>query len=413
MTVEIKLGAMGTEDLYRALGARSLDIFRDATEEGFTASRYLEELSPTDDGDLDAFERLLQHAGIITRSNPRAGYWASPATRFIENDANRALLVEFALRQWRKASIPQPSHDAGGGGERVTYLSSDGTPGSWERPYVDAQDARWDQQLAPAIPLSELIAMTTPIDGRDYRQFYLTYDAEDLRKFRMGESAEVPIAKLEDSEQTVQLQKYGRGLEASYEALQRLRVDKLARQIQLMAVQDEIDKVAAGLDVLINGDGNTGTAASNDNISSLDGDWSAGDGLTLYGWLRFKKQWDNPYMITTALMKKDLAQDLEMLDTGSGNVPLVQIAGLGAMGTLRRINQTADGVGYGWTSDAPANKIVGFDQRFAMEYLVMVGSEISEMERFIKTQTQVITMTEWNGFSILDSNATRTLTTNT
>ncbi len=111
-------------------------------------------------------------------------------------------------------------------------------------------------------------------------------------------------------------------------------------------------------------------------------------------------------------MNEDVALDLALLDTGSANIPLVR-TNLGGLGTaLTPINAFSDGVRYGWTDQAPALKIVAYDRRFALEYLIETGSEISEMERFITNQTQIMTMTEVNGFATLDANAVKILDVN-
>lgn len=373
------------------------DLRKRGVEDQPTLTRCLEDASPSEDGELDAFGRMLKEAGIRTKSDPMRGFWASKANEFFERGpANRALYTEFFARQWRKVAY-QP--DA----SRAVLLSTDGTPGSWETPYYDAMAARWDQQVAAPIPLSELVAVTTPIEGQDYRAFYLTYSASEQRMVRVGETAEIPIATISGSENTIRLKKFGRGLRASYEELRRMRVDKLSLFIQMAAVQAEKDKVAAAIDVLVNGDGNSNTPTTHD-LTTLDSAASAGT-LTLKGWLAYKMKFVEPYTITHALLQEAPALQLALLNTGSGNVPLVQ-ANLGGLGTaLVPINQFGDGVRYGWTSDAPTLKIIGYDRRFALENVVEIGGEISEMERFITNQTQVMTMTEVQGFAILDSNA--------
>lgn len=406
----IEVTALGTRDLWAQFQQNPIDLYRNVAqrmldagiEEAPTLSRALEEVSPSEANDpLDAYERLLQEAGIRTHSDPTAGYWASNAGAFAKTPATRALLMEFFARNWRKVSYGQ---------ERAVLLSSDAVVGSFDRPYADAMSPRANQQIAPAIPLSELVAMTTPIDGDAFRTYYLTYDAAQLRRFRVGESAEIPIATITGSEHTIRLKKYGRGLRASYEDLRRMRVDKLAYYIQWMAVQSEIDKVAAALAVLIAGDGNSNTAATETEIVTLDATATT-DVLTLKAWLAFKMLFAQPYVLTTALMKSDVALQLAMLNTGSANVPLVA-ANLGGLGTgATPINQTSDNVRYGWTSDAPTGKIVGFDNRFALERVTEIGSEISEMERYITNQTQVMVMSEIEGYGILDANATKILDT--
>jgi hypothetical protein len=412
MTVELK--TLGTRELWEQFQAKPVDIYNTVAnrmlesgiEDKPTLSRALEEISPTEKGDqLDAFGRLMMEAGIRTQSDPTAGYWASNASAFTRNAGTKALFSEFCARNWRKVSY--------GMSERAIFLGSDGVAGSFERPYADAMGIRPSARIAPAIPLSELVSMTTAIDGDAYRSYYLTYDAAALRRFRVGETADIPIAKLVGAENTVRLKKYGRGIQASYEDLRRMRVDKLAFYIQWMALQSEIDKVAAALDVLVNGDGNSNTAPVTHNLTALDAAATAGT-LSLKGWLAFKMKFVNPYMVTTALMQEAVALQLALLNTGSANIPLVTLPnGQGGLNTgLSPINQFADNVRYGWTSDAPALKIVAFDKRFALERVTEIGSEISEMERYITNQTQILTMTEVEGYAIIDGNATKVLNVN-
>jgi hypothetical protein len=414
--MENGIKALGTAELWEAFQRSPIDMYNTVAnrmvesgiEDAPTMSRVLEEVSPSEPNDeLDAFDRVMMEAGIRTKSDPTAGYWASNAGAFLRTPAHKALLTEFVARQWRKVSFGMQQQ------ERATFLSSSGIAGSFERPYIDAMAPRQNQQIAPAIPLSELVAMTTAIDGDTYRSYYLTYDATALRKYRVGETADIPIADLVGAEHTISLKKYGRGLRASYEVLRRMRVDKLSYYIQMMAVQAEIDKVVGALDVLINGDGNSNTTPTTHNLTTLDSTATAGT-LTLKGWLAFKFKFVQPYVLTTALMQEAVALQLALLNTGSGNIPLATIpSGQGALGTgLTPINQFADNVRYGWTSDAPSLKIVAFDKRFALERVTEVGSEISEMERFILNQTQVLTFTEVEGYACLDSNGTKILNVN-
>lgn len=399
---EIKQSTMSTEETYDALSNRAVEFVAEGYNDGQNLSNYLETRSPSEDrAKFDAFDRLMKHAGVITRSIPAAGLWASPATDFTEKGpANRALFTEFFARKWRRISF----------GNRATYLSGGEVPGSWAKPYADFPQAMWDQQIEAAIPLSELIASITPIMGQDFRAFYLTYDAEDVRMFRIGESTDIPIAKLETSENIIQLQKYGRGMQASYEFFRRIRVDEIAFQIAMMAIQAEVDKVAAGMDILINGDGNS-NSASVDNLTTLDTDATAGT-LSVKGWIAYEMQFDQPYTLTHALMKKATALQLRLLNMGSANLPMVMVPLGGVANNLTPINSMATGLRYGWDTNAPALQVVGFDSRMAMGLVTEIGSDIAEAERFITNQTNVFTSTEVMGFWIRDANATRILDVN-
>lgn len=402
---------LATNELNEQFARDPLTVYRNAAadmesrglEDAPTMSRALEFISPSEQGEPDAFTRLMRENNIITRTDPRAGFYASPATAFLQNAGTRALLMEFYARQWRSVAFADSQ-------QRAVLLSTDATPGSWQRPYYEGA-ARWEQQVQPAIPLSELVGMTTPINGSLYRSLFLEYDATQLRKFRLGEATEIPISTIAAREHTITLKKYGRGLRASYEELRRLRIDKLAWFIRQAAIQSESDKVAAALTVLVSGDGNTDTAAAVHNLTTLDSAASAGT-LTLKGWLAFKMKFVNPYFITTALMQEAVALQLATLNAGSANVPLANLNLGGMVQSLQPINTTSDGVRYGWTSDAAALTIVGFDRRFALEQLVEIGGNIDEMERFITNQTQVMTMTEVQGFATMDPSAALVLDVN-
>jgi hypothetical protein len=66
----------------------------------------------------------------------------------------------------------------------------------------------------------------------------------------------------------------------------------------------------------------------------------------------------------------------------------------------------------GWTADAPTLKLVGTDRRLAVERVFEIGASIQEIDRYITNQTQVLTMTETEGYDILDGVATKILDIN-
>lgn len=394
-----------TEEIFKRLSSkdRCIELHKEAIDNGMTMSRYLEAIDPTPKGErLDAFSRLLREANLIVNSNPAAGLWASEAGDFLRDSAGRALFAEYYARQWR-SMVFAPRQRA-----NSVILSGDFALGSTERPWPDAGAPAWQNQIVPAIPLNELVATTVPIRGDAFKRLYMTYDAAAVRLYRIGETAEIPMANLTTSDRQYTIRKYGRGLRVSYEALRRQSIDKVAWWVRWQALQAEVDKVVAALDYLISGDGNANTAATSYNLTTLDPDATIGE-LSLKGWLNFRLQFAQPYMPTTALMTAAVALQLILLNTGSANIPLQGANFNGVGNQLTPINTTADSIRYGWTSDAPANKIVAFDNRLALEQVVEIGSEITETERFITNQTEVMVMTENSGFAVLDANGTKIL----
>jgi hypothetical protein len=390
-------------DLLRQM---NVDMYRRAYGEGLTLSQYLARHHDDDtlkDG-LDPFERMIKASGICLRSMPERGIWSDSVDRFAEKADTWMLMPELVSRMWRQAQGYRTNQRSG-------YSSDDAAVGTLSHPWVDDGSPRV-AKLSPPIPIGELVAITTPIRGDAYRGFYLTDTTAQERTVRVGEYADIPGAQLTGSDQTVRLSKFGRSLKASYEVLRRMRIDMLALHISRLAIQTEVDKVAAALDIIVNGDGNANTAATNYNLTTLDAAAVAGT-LTLKGYLAFKMKFANYYTMTTALVQEAVSLQMLLLNLGSANVPMVGLQGQTGLGAFRQINPSlADGTALGWTADAPALKIVGIDSRLALEYVTEIGADITEVERWASRQTEVLVMSEVDGFKVFDAGAAKTLNVN-
>ncbi len=388
-----------TQELHRSL---SLEMYDRARERGLTFSQWLEREDPSAqhrDG-TDAFQRQLREARILTNSHPRGHYAASEMKEFGRDDQTRALFPEFVNRtiervRFRMHAAQERLQAQLVANARAIYLSSETAEGSTLRPFADDPILRMDDETAPAVPLDEVVAGTRFVSGDTARSTYLVRDATQARMKRVVEATEIPGAKLTTSQNAIRFGKYGLKLETSYEAIRRLTIDQFAEFLQELAVQAEVDKVAAAVDILVNGDGNSNTAATTHNLSDLDPNADAGE-LTMAAWVAYRMKFANPYMLTTAVAREDVMAQLVLLNMGSANLPLTTRPDLGG---LTPINSTlADGVRWGVVSDAPASKIVGFDRRRAIQRVVESGSLIQEMDRYITKQTEVLVVSENEGF---------------
>jgi hypothetical protein len=388
-----------TQELLARVGP---GLYREAYTAGMSLSAWLEQEDPSagyNDG-LDSFSRMLKLADIRVRSLPEQGIYANEYEKFYEHPQARSLIPEWCARVWRRTVHRQTR----------AVTTSDATPvGSAFRPYVTA-DGPLVPDVAPAIPISAVVAITTPIRGNLFRATYLTDDATQRRMVRVSESAEIPRVKLTSGERAIYLYKYGRVIEASYEVLRREPLDLIAQHIAMMAAQAEVDKLATIIDVAVNGDGNANTAATNYNASTLDSA-STGGALTLLAWLAWKQKFKNPYGLRVALARDAVALKVQTINVGTANVMLATIPDAG-FGAIRSIGatRTADDVGLGATDDAPSNAIVGLDSARAIRRVTEIGSDIQEIERFATRQTEGLVLSENEGYSVLDPNAVRTLT---
>lgn len=376
-------------------------LYEEAYRNGMSVSAWMEHLDPSaeyKDG-LDAFERQLMLADIRTQSIPEQGIWAHKVERFYLSDkpGSEYLLPEFMARKWREAQ-----------GSRF-YASSNPVSDVLYPDFIQQQVRA--KKIAPAIPLSALVAVTTPVDSGAYKAFYLTDDSTNYTMVRVGEGAEVPTVILTGGDHTINLKKYGRRLLGSYETFRRMRIDRFALHLGLLAVKAEADKVDTAIDVLVNGDGNSGTTPTNSNLTTLDTGAVAGT-LTLKGYLYWKMQWASPYVCNVVIGEEaDILQVL-MLNMGSGNVPFFSFAGNFGIGGVMPINQGMAPVQVGWTSAAPTLKLVGIDNRFALEMITEVGATLTETDKIIRAQQNEIVMTETVGFCVVDANANKTLDIN-
>lgn len=399
----IQSGRHNPGDLIRQMGT---EIYHVAAKRGMSLSAMLEIENPTTPEEakqgLDCFSRMLKHEGIRTQGFPEWGVESDKFEAFDKNDQTRAMVPEWVARVWRR------TQNGGNPYQRPVYMSDDFGVGTLLQAWNDQPGIR-AKQLAPAIPLSALIAQTTQIDSDAYRAFYLTDSTADERMVRVAENAEVPQAYLTGGDHTIRLQKYGRAFAASYEVLRRTPIDRVAFHLARLAIQTEIDKVATAIDILVNGDGNANTAATSYNLTTLDSGTTANN-PTLKAYIAYKMKFANPYLLTTALAQEAGALQLLLLNAGSANIPMVFIQNQLGIGNFTAINPgLGDGVRLGWTADAPASQIVGFDARFALERITEIGSNLQEVDRWVTRQSQVLVMTEVEGYAILDQNATKIL----
>jgi hypothetical protein len=413
MAVDITQLQASLKDLSERIGPNTVAR---AMEQGISFSRWLEKEDPTHrypegsrERNMTALQRQMAFRGIFWEDDPAAGEYASLLRDFAgesaDDEGGIALCGEWMVQEYRKVSQANRH-------QRSILTSDWGAVGSALRPYVEAA-ARIENMPGPAIPLAEIVALTTPIDDTVYRALYMNDTTADrYRMVRVGEAAEIPGSTITAGSRAIDLYKYGRRLDVSYEVLRRTPLPVVAFFIARLAVQAEVDKVSTVVDVLINGDGNSGTAAT---VVPLGGSGGLLAGsptvnvLTLEAWLAFKLLFDNPYTLTTELVQRSVLLQQMLLNTGSANIPLLMISGTGFGGFTPINDLLADNVRYGITTEAPANKILAFDRNQAIERVTEIGSVINETQRWIKNQTETMTFTEVEGYRVLDPRAVRLL----
>lgn len=389
------------QELFRAMSA---DRYAEAYGHGMSLSAYLEMLDPSTDhrGNLDAFQRALRAGGIRTQSIPEMGVVADEFGAISEGSDNlRAFAPELIARMWRRAVTGREAST------RALYTSGD-QPSQLLNPTAMADQVR-GQQIAPAIPIESLVALRSGINSGAYEAFYLENEEDEYRMRRVVEGTEVPKAKLKAGRHSIRLKKFGRAIEITYEQLRRMRIDLLGLHIGRIATQAEADKIPAIGDVIVSGDGNPNTAATVYDLTDLDPDADVGK-LTFKAWIKFLMKFKNPYMLTAVLGTTDSVHDMLTMDVGTANFFFMQLARQLGFGGFRPLNQGLDGaVGVGWEDNLPSQKLIGLDDRFAVEQVYEIGANITEVQRWANRQTQELVMTETEGFVKFEAEATKVL----
>ena len=340
----------------------SMDLYRQAHSKEMTLSMYLESLDPSPEGSkLDAFERLMQEAGIVTRNIPEKNIFSSKVDAFYRTDENKLLFPEYIARTLVQAMVQYPV-------------------------------------------FQYLVAARTMIDSNVYKAAYLDLDDASNKKAtqmrRVTEAAELPVAKLKLGESAINIYKYGRAIEASYEALRRMSIDVFNIHLQEIGIQAADNKIAEILTVIKDGDGNN-NAATIYKASGLDSSFTTA--LTRTAWIKFLLKFYPRACNTVVADEEGLLQILEVLypaSTVAGLMDELLANGLNISVQLPQNIVTNVTLLYSPYVEKINNKhaIYGLNRESAIEEIVEVGSTISEVDKFIKNQTELLTISENSGF---------------
>lgn len=356
------------------INVQAADIEAAATE-GVSLSTYLNNkysnIVEKFNGELDAFDIALLSKGIIVKDNMEFGIQSSSMMTFFTTNENRALFPEFVIRQLRQISG------------------------------------------MPSI-INDLVASTRVINGDSAKQIVLDLsntpagakNKQALKKRRIAEGANIPVAELKLGEVSIKIYKYGIGVKATYEVLRRTTIDMFRKQMELVSLQASYDEVGAVIEVITEGDGNTNPAvvykASELNDSAVEGKL---DEITLVKFL--VKQ--APFNFDTIVVDEEIYTQIctILMDKNLTNAinPKVNFEFPQGLLSNLKVIYSED---LGLTSDRK-HQILGLAKNYAIEKTIEAGSMINEVSKTVENQTQLAVMTENAGFNKIDSRASAIL----
>ena len=246
--------------------------------------------------------------------------------------------------------------------------------------------------------LPNITATVTDFDGMDYRSIASVPSEEDKSLRVVAEGAALPETTVKVQSNLVKLNKRGRMLVASYEAIRFQRLDLFSVTLRQIGAQIARMHLKDAIDVICKGDGNNNAASvfkiGTQPISGTAGTMSYGALLDF--WAQF-----DPYEMNTMLVSGDVM--LAMLKMTEFQNPLT---GLNFQGTGSLT--TPLGATLLRTSALPNGTMIGLDKNYALE--MICGSEVQvEYDKLIDRQLERAAITSISGFAKLYQDASKVL----
>lgn len=247
--------------------------------------------------------------------------------------------------------------------------------------------------------LPNITATVTNFNGMDYRSIASVPSDEDKSLRVVAEGAALPETTVKAQTNLVKLQKRGRMLVASYEAIRFQRLDLFAVTLRQIGAHIARMHLQDAIDVIINGDGNENAAAAY-QIGAKPIGGTAGV-MSYDALLDFWSQFD-PYEMNTMLVSSDVMLGLLKLEEFQNPLTGLNFQGTGSL-------TTPLGATLLRTSVMPDGTMIGLDKNYALE--MINGSEVQvEYDKLIDRQLQRAAITSISGFAKLYEDASKVLT---
>ena len=248
------------------------------------------------------------------------------------------------------------------------------------------------QGMEQANILSDVIATKTKIDILDYRSICSNPTDDEKRMEKVKEGGQIPETKINLKDHLIKLNKRGRLLCASYEAIQYQKLDIFSITLKQIGSYLATTLLEDAISVIIDGDGGD-NAAEKINVEK-QGELTYTDLIKL--WSKF-----STYQMNTILVSPDVM--LKILSIKEFQNPLT---GLNFQGTGALNNPM--GAKLIKSCAVPKGKIIALDRRFALEQVV--AKEVSvEADKLIDRQINRATVSTITGFAKIFKDASLVL----
>lgn len=255
------------------------------------------------------------------------------------------------------------------------------------------REALYDDDLLPYV-----VSSRVSVDSNVVQAPTLNLDEPSnkkaIKKARIAELADIPTGKITIGATAINLWKRGRAIELSYEAVRRMKIELFQIQLKAIAADLAYQEIEYASDVLINGDGNIGSAASQIATTEKANTIEASD--IIHALIEYRRKTHISADVMTVPMQYLENISGMMFDTQlrpgaslnlSFNIPQVKTNNLTVLGVEEMKVGTKDV----FTLHNRALTLARYAEN---------GSNIQEMDTFIRNQSKLMTLTENSGYAI-------------
>lgn len=301
----------------------------------------------------------------------------------------------------KMSPIKMAMFDAGIDGTSTIKQFNTSGAGEWLLPAFI--DTRLRESVGGSDMLSYVVNSTVGVDGLSVVAASLDLvndetNKKNIMKSRVAEGADLPLAVIKLGEQALAMYKHGRAVQATYEALQYMRVDLFSKTIDAIANDVAKQQLGNAINVLVNGDGNNNkaaeieTAAANtityDDILNVMTTFQDKSGLPITTVIAGKKFFDQIFKMT--------------FDTD-------KMAGADYRFSISTPQFSAQNVNLIYDNRVPQSGgkdiAIFLNSDMALVKYVANGSNIREMANNIRNQTRLGTISEISAFSKFNKDA--------
>jgi len=339
-------------------------MYKDAIDAKMTFSQYLERINPSKDGEtLDAFERQLKRFGIVTKSQPEKGIFASTIEQFL------GASEMYANNQPLQTGVPAS-----------TILF----------PEFISRIARMSLLSNTDYDVNNLLSTTRVINTSTYKELWIDMtpgqgsEQPDDTKYEMGRVGEFgtfPRVQITWAETAKTVYKRGVQIDMSYEFQREASMDILSIVISRIMLSQSRSLFFKALDKAYNG----ATVVESDTLDAT----ATGNVITYEAWLKWTASF-GVYTPTTFYMSLDTALKVIMMEKPDID-PVAMMAAL-KQGPVGQSIQIARGLWKNVTifpltdGSLPDDYILAFDKEYTLERVIQAGTDIQETERIITQQ---------------------------